>query len=100
MTRELDKVFTKKGDVFTQIIKGDNYYIYERVMESVVYYEVFERKVVKLNDFWRQYDKNGKFDGYDDFEQYPNDEHFGKWAYCCNSLERAKKRALEFVNLK
>jgi hypothetical protein len=98
MTRELDKVFTKKGDVFTQIAKSDNYYIYERNMGDVVYYEVFERNIVKLNDFWRQYDKNGKFDGYDDFVQYPNDEHFGKWAYCCRTLEKAQKRALEFTN--
>ena len=98
MVRDLDKEFTKKGELFIQIEKGDNYYIYKRVIETSIYYEVFERRVAKLNDFWRKYDTNGKYEGYDSFEQYPNDESFGKWAYCCNSLERAKMRALEFVN--
>ena len=59
--------------------------------------EVFERKVAKLNDFWRKYDTNGKYDGFDSFEQYPNDESFGKWAYCCSTLERAQQRSLEFI---
>lgn len=54
--KELDKEFTKKGDIFTQIEKSDNYYIYKRDMGECVYYEVFERKITKLNDFWRQYD--------------------------------------------
>lgn len=98
MLKELEKEFTKKGDVFTQIEKTDDYYIYKRDMKACVYYEVFERKAVKLNDFWRKYDTNGKYEGYESFEQYPNDESFGKWAYCCNTLERAKERALEFIN--
>ena len=98
MVRQLDKEFTKKGELFTQVEKGNNYYIYKRVVETAVYYEVFERKVAKLNDFWRKYDTNGKYDGFDSFEQYPNDESFGKWAYCCNTLERAQERALEFTN--
>lgn len=96
--KELDKEFTKKGDLFTQIEKGDSYYIYKRDMQECVCYEVFERKIVNLNDFWRKYDTNGKYDGFDSFEKYPNDEQFGKWAYCCNSLERAKIKALEFIN--
>lgn len=98
MTKELDKEFTKKGEIFTQIEKGDTYYIYKRDLKTVVYYEVFERKVMKLNDFWRQYDTNGKYVGYDNFVQYPSDEQFGKWAYCCSSLEKAKKLAMEFIN--
>ena len=97
MVKELDKEFTKKGEVFTQIEKGDTYYIYKRDMKTSICYEVFERRVAKLNDFWRQFDKNGKFDGYDGFEQYPGDEQFGKWAYCCNSLEQAQKRTVEFI---
>ena len=28
MVKELDKQFEKKGEIFTQIEKGDNYYIY------------------------------------------------------------------------
>ena len=96
--KELEKEFVKKGELFTQIEKNDEYYIYKRDMKSCVYYEVFGRKVAKLNDFWRKYDTNGKYEGFDSFEQYPNDESFGKWAYCCRNLEDAKKRALEFVN--
>ena len=97
-TKELDKKFTKKDEVFTQVEKGDNYYIYKRDMQCAVCYEVFARKVIKLNDFWRQFDKKGKYDGYDSFEQYPNNEQFGKWAYCCSNLEKAQKLAKEFIN--
>ena len=97
MVKELEKEFVKKGEVFTQIEKTDDYYIYKRDQKSCVYYEVFERRDAKLNDFWRQYDTNGKYDGFDSFEPYPNDEQFGKWAYCCNTLEKAQNRALEFV---
>ena len=100
MTKELDKEFIKKGERFTQIDKSDFYYIYKREMEYSVCYEVFERKVYKLNDFWRKFDTNGKYNGFDSFEQYPNDEQFGKWAYCCNSLEQAKKRAKKFIKIK
>lgn len=98
--RELDKKFIKKGEIFTQIDKGDTYYIYKREMEYSTCYEVFERKMVKLNDFWRNFDVNGKYVGFDYFEQYPNDEQFGKWAYCCNNIEQAKKRTLKFINNK
>ena len=96
--KKLDKKFTKKGDVFTQIEEGDNYYIYKRDMGECVYYEVFERKISKLNDFWRQYDTKGKYNGFDFFEPYPNNEQFGCWAYCCSSLKRAQEKALEFIN--
>lgn len=96
--KELDVEFVKKGELFTQVEKNDNYYIYKRNVESCVYFEVFERRFAKVNDFWRKYDTKGKYEGYDNFEQYPNDESFGKWAYCCNTLERAKERALEFIN--
>jgi hypothetical protein len=98
MVKELEKEFTKKGEVFIQIEKNDSYYIYKRCIETVSYFEVFERRIAKLNDFWRKYDTKGKYDGFDSFEPYPNDESFGKWAYCCSSLEQAKKRALEFIN--
>ena len=97
-TKELDKEFTKKDEVFTQVEKGDTYYIYKRDMQCAVCYEVFARKVIILNDFWRQFDKKGKFDGFDCFEQYPNNEQFGKWAYCCTSLKKAQKLAMKFIN--
>ena len=32
MVKELDKKFEKKGEKFTQIEKGDTYYIYKRDM--------------------------------------------------------------------
>ena len=61
MVKELDKQFEKKGEIFTQIEKGDNYYIYKRDMKDSVCYEVFERRTVKLNDFWRKFDTKGKY---------------------------------------
>ena len=99
MVKELDKKFEKKGEKFTQIEKGDTYYIYKRDMGTSICYEVFERRAAKLNDFWRKFDTKGKYDGFDSFEQYPNDEQFGKWAYCCNTLEQAKKRTAEFIKM-
>ena len=99
MVKELDKKFEKKGEKFTQIEKGDTYYIYKRDMGTSICYEVFERRSAKLNDFWRKFDTKGKYDGFDSFEQYPNDEQFGKWAYCCNTLEQAKKRTAEFIKM-
>ena len=72
-------------------------------MKTVVYYEVFERKSQKLNDFWRQYDKKGKYDGFETVEVYPSNESFGNWAYCCCSLELAQKSKrifnLKYLNL-
>lgn len=97
-TKLLDKKFTKKGEVFTQVEKGETYYIYKRDMQCSICYEVFARKVVILNDFWRQFDKNGKYNGFDTIELYPSDEQFGKWAYCCSNLEKAQKLAKEFIN--
>lgn len=98
MLKELDKDFIKKGETFTQIEKGDNYYIYKRCINNYICYEVFERKSAKLNDFWRKYDTKGKYVGFDSFELYPTNESFGKWAFCCNSLDNARKRAIKFIN--
>ena len=33
-TKLLDKKFTKKGEVFTQVEKGETYYIYKRKSNS------------------------------------------------------------------
>ena len=44
MVKELDKNFEKKGEKFTQIEKGDTYYIYKRDMKTSICYEVFQRK--------------------------------------------------------
>jgi hypothetical protein len=100
MVKELDKEFTKKGEKFYQIEKTDVYYIYKRYINTSVCYEVFERKTFKINDFWRQYDTKGKYVGFDSFELYPKNEHFGSWAYCCNTLERAQELSKKFVNKK
>ena len=47
MVKELEKEFTKKGEVFIQIEKNDSYYIYKRCIETVSYFEVFEEEKEK-----------------------------------------------------
>ena len=96
--KKLDKKFTKKGDVFTQIEIGDNYYIYKRDIGDFSCYEIFEKRIVTLNDYMRRYDLSGKYTEFDAYEQYPNDEHFGHWAYCCSNFEKTRKYIYKFNN--
>lgn len=69
---------------------GDNGYrfLYEVTSPSgSKYWEVFEHgHLYKSSDAW--YKSTSIQDGE---EMYPTDEDFGRWAWCWNSLERAKR---------
>lgn len=77
-TRTLDRVF-----------ENDGWYIYHA--HETHSYEVFKKKVVQRLDY-----RDGKFIKLDAYkESYPNDEDFGTWAWCCSTLDRAMKYAME-----
>lgn len=71
---ELKKDFTKKGIKYEQVFKNDELFIYKCTSTTYgyKYFEVFKRRVRKADKFHD-----------DEWERYPNDEDFGKWAYAC-----------------
>lgn len=83
--KELPLTFEGKGEmkgyVFTQLIKGEKAYIYRAYHqeEDIEHYEVFERK------------ENAYFQCI----SYPKSHHFGQWAWCILT----KEKALEKYNL-
>lgn len=82
--KEIELNFTYKGDEFKRIDKNGRGYIYERIHGLKKYYEVFEIKESEiLSDFEKKIG-SGEFK-----HRYPKDEDFGKWAWCCGSIDRA-----------
>jgi hypothetical protein len=79
---ELKKEFRKGGKRdFLQIEKNDRFAIYQvtahNEMGVDVYFEVFAIKIMGPTNIVN-----------DTFERYPGDEDFGKWAFCCLTLDR------------
>lgn len=83
--------FTRKKMLYQQIAKTDDYYIY-KVSDGVLeYFEVFKRKLSKI---YIKDDKSSHLltplpNNYK--VKYPNDEDFGKWAWCCRTMNRVNK---------
>ncbi|MEA5109916.1 hypothetical protein SDC9_21026 [bioreactor metagenome] len=75
--------FIYKGDLFTRVFEKDDWYIYKRNYAGMEYYEVFMRKIIRCVDF------NTKIPTGEYRELYPKDEHFGRWAWCCRTFEKA-----------
>jgi hypothetical protein len=74
---ELEKEFTGKGEMkgwkFKQIMQYDKAYIYQIILGSCVYYEVFKKKA-KSNSI--------KY-------CYPTSKAFDIWTWSRNTLEKA-----------
>jgi len=87
--KSLDKTFIGKGEVrgiiFTQVKETENGYIYKRSDEL---FEVFEKRTQK--------EGTKKYGGveihFEEKELYPTSNAFGKWAWCCSTLENAEIR--------
>lgn len=83
---ELKKQFTKNGVKCTQIFKDDELAIYQISQRHAddndysIWYEVFKR-MVKAADIYHA----------DEFEKYPYDEAFGKWAWSCSNVGAVNK---------
>lgn len=78
--KELPIKFSGTGEVtgweYEQLLKGDNFYVYQRTKDGVTYYEVFKRV------------ENIRFN----CVSYPKQKSFGKWAWCCYSLKSVYER--------
>ena len=76
--RELKSYFVGigqvKGYIFNQIKATKYAFLYEVSENNVIHYEVFKRK------------ENTMYDCI----SYPTNKAFGKWAWTCSTLERAK----------
>lgn len=83
--RELPIEFSKKGVQFKQLVKTDEWYIYELSKDGSVWYEVFKYKLVNLHPL------DQEMEIYDKKECYPSDESFGLWAWCCSDWKCVQK---------
>lgn len=84
--QKLKEKFEKYGDTFVKVYESEMAYIYKRLSGKVEYFEVFEKKYRNVSNY-----VDGKFVKTGELrEYYPNDEDFGKFAWCCRTLERAK----------
>lgn len=82
--------FTKYGQVFTCIKETMPGFIYARTDEDgIICYEVFERRLEKMRE--RKLGDRLIIPTHDMYVRYPNDECFGKWAWCCKTLDRAEE---------
>jgi hypothetical protein len=86
---KLEKKFTGRGEVrgitFTQVKETENGYIYKRSDEL---FEVFEKRTQKEGT-----KKYGRVEiHFKEKELYPTSNAFGKWAWCCSTLDNAEIR--------
>lgn len=94
--QKLKEKFEKYGETFTKIYESDKAYIYSRMVGKVEYFEVFEKKYRNISDY-----VDGKFVNTGELREfYPSDEDFGKFAWCCRTLERAKSYLQKIENRK
>lgn len=82
---ELKKDFTKKGINFHQIMKDDNVVVYQLTRKydngaEESYLEIFKYNVKDADRYHS-----------DEYEAYPSDEAFGKWAWCATKYEQIQK---------
>lgn len=84
MTKQLLVEFKKKGVSYKQIEKNERYVIYQCTRDNDTYYEVFKYTVKNYPSYFSNGNK------YKYAECYPSDEEFGKWAWCCNTMNRVK----------
>lgn len=91
----LKKEFSKSQGTFRQIFKDNRIVVYQVSNKyengaTAIWYEIFKPKVHQPNAYHD-----------DEYEKYPSDEDFGKWAWCCStpkSVEKILKKCFEDVN--
>lgn len=81
--QKINEEFFYKGEVFVRVFENEGWYIYKRTKDGASYYEVFMKKAVNRIDY------NTKQPTGEQKHTYPRDEHFGKWAWCCRTYEKA-----------
>lgn len=77
--RELKKEFQKWGGevTFRQVLKTNKVVVYQC---NGRWYELFKYKVCKPNKFIDE-----------EYEKYPSDESFGRWAWHCHDLSSVER---------
>lgn len=84
--KKLKENFKKHGETFTKVYESEKAYIYSRMVGKVEYFEVFKKTYKNVSDY-----VDGKYVITDELrEYYPKDEDFGKFAWCCRTIEKAK----------
>lgn len=87
--KKLEKTFHFRKNTYVQLEEGDNYYLYgvwnlkDDAIGEPSYYEIFKKKIAKAVTL--------KGVEYPEREVYPNDNDFGKWAWCCSSVGRVNR---------
>lgn len=87
---ELPRTFTRKGYDYEQILNNENMFIYRVSDKDETYYEIFKKRVNKIDPGYFGSKKNIE-EGYTHRECYPGDNSFGSWAWCCRGLKSVKK---------
>ena len=77
---ELKKTFSKRNVQFTQTYKDEALCLYIVAQNERNSYEVF-KPIVRQKDIFHQ----------DEYEHYPSDEEFGKWAWSCSNASHLAK---------
>lgn len=90
--RELEKEFTRRGVVYTQIEKNDELVLYKchDIDGNFDYYEVFKPKTAKPHPM--------STEDYDLIEVYPSDNLFGVYAWCCNTVGAVERCIVAHFN--
>lgn len=83
--KQLEKEFTKKGVLYTQMEKTEEYVLYrcKNIEFGNVYYEVFKYRTGKPHFM--------SGEDFDLIEVYPSNDAFGNWAFCCSDLKCVEK---------
>lgn len=85
---KFEGVGKQKGYDFEKIKESDKAYLYRKTSGVRNIFEVFYKKeVAKCLDFDKRIYSETEFK-----EVYPNENHFGKWAWCVMSYEKALER--------
>lgn len=89
-TMPLPESFIKKNMIYSLVWKRPGLYLYKVTGQDSdsCYYELFKEKIIKSGNIKGQ---DGIDREYRSRVQYPGDEDFGKWAWCCNDLESVDK---------
>ena len=81
---KLKKTFRKKNREFQQLYRDDKMAIYQITMhlpDGVIQFaEIFRLRVHQPDRFYSEA-----------YEQYPSNDSFGNWAWCCSTLPSLKK---------
>lgn len=87
----LKKIFKKKGIEFSQLWKDENVVIYQLEQQS----QTNPNEHSKWYEVFKPYEHKADIYHDDEYEKYPSDEDFGRWAWSCESIKSVEKILLK-----